>query len=336
MAYDRSMFATLAGGYPGTDPGRRADRSLNALVREILAEQVDAGLTLLTDGSLRWPDPIEAIGRALLGSDPGAPRRDRPLTVEAWTFAADAAAGVPVKQGLPGPYSLGRRFAQREAARADLTLTLAEALAGELVDLAGAGCPYIQVDEDGAATIGTDPVERALFRDAQARLLAGLARPGARPHLSLAIGGGNADAAGPETVFSVPYDSHFFDLIAGPDNWRLVTAAPAERGIVLGVADARSAEPDERELIVWAVAYAAASQGRGEVRIGIAPSGSLAGLPRAAARAKIERLGEVVRLIERRAEEPIAASLDPRAVHARSAALGRWRPRRPSAPGGGA
>jgi methionine synthase II (cobalamin-independent) len=320
------MFATLAGGYPATDPGRPPDRPVDELVRAILAEQAEAGLALLTDGSLRWPDPFEAIGRFLLGPGGVVPRRDRPLTVDAWTFAAGAAEGVPVKQCLPGPYSLARRFSVGEAGRADLTRAFADALAVELVDLAAAGCPFIQVDEPGAVTIDTDPVEQGLFRESQARLLAGLGSTGERPHLSLAISGGNADRAGAATIFAAPYDSHLFDLIAGPDNWRLVTVAPAERGIVLGVADARSPTVDEREIVVWAVGYGAASRGRGEARIGIAPSDSLAGLPRAAARAKIGRLGEIVRLVDRRAEEPIAASLDPRAVDARSATSGRWTP----------
>lgn len=322
------MFATLAGGYPATDPGSPPERSVDASIRVVLAEQAEAGLGLLTDGSLRWPDPLDALGRALLATDPSRPHRGRPLTVAAWTFAAAAAEGVPVKQCLPGPFSLGRRFAETEAGRSDLTLAFADVLAAELVDLAAAGCPFVQIDEDAAVTIGADLAERTLFRDAQARLLAGLddVSTGGRPHSSLAISGGNADAAGPDTIFAAPYDSYLFDLIAGPDNWRLVTVAPAERGIVLGVADARSPATDEREVVVWAVAYAAASRGRGEARIGIAPSGSLAGLPRAAARAKIERLGEIVRLIDRRAEEPIEASLDPRAIDARSAALGRWTP----------
>ena len=65
----------------------------------------------------------------------------------------------------------------------------------------------------------------------------------------------------------------------------------------------------------------------GEERIGIAPSGSLAGLSREVARAKLGLLGDVVRLIERRDDEAIAASLDPRAIDARSAALGTWRSR---------
>ena len=165
------MFATLAGGYPATDPGSPPERSVDASIRVILAEQAEAGLGLLTDGSLRWPDPLDALGRALLATDPLRPHQGRPLTVgAAWTFAAAAAGGVPVKQCLPGPFSLGRRFAAADR-RTELTLAFADVLAAELVDLAAAGCPFVQIDEDAAVTIGADPAERTMFRDAQARLL---------------------------------------------------------------------------------------------------------------------------------------------------------------------
>lgn len=346
------MFATLAGGYPAFEsptqllPGPEVD----ALVREILGEQTQAGLGLLTDGSLRWPDPVAAIGAALwdggrgpAGAGPGTFRWRGAITVAAWAFAAEAAGDLPVKQCLPGPYTLGRRLVRDDRRRAAETLRLADALAREVEALGQAGCPFIQIDEDDATQIGADEPERVLFRAAHEHLLAGVSTPGsganasnpdevgalqavARPHMSLAITGGNADAAGPETIFAPAYDSHFFDLLAGPENWRLITRAPAERGIVLGVVEARSAERDFPEVLVWAIGYAASTGGRGEGRIGIAPSGSLAGLPRSIARRKIELLGHVAGLVERRNAEPIAASLDPRAVDIRSAALGRWTP----------
>jgi methionine synthase II (cobalamin-independent) len=327
MAYDRPMFATLHGAYPAIDPGDVAERDLATLVRRVLEDQLEAGIGLLTDGGLPWPDPGAAILEMLGG--PVRPVRDRPLSVEGWAFAAEAATGTPVKQCLPGPYTLGRRFASADVDRRDLTLALADALAGELGDLAAAGCPFIQIDEDGATAIGVDVVERALFVEAHEHLLAGLGEPGAaeRPHLSLAIVGGDADAAGPETIFAAPYNSHMFDLIAGPDNWRLITRAPAERGIVVGVVDAGSAV-DDPAVIVWAVDYAASTHARGEARIGIATSGSLAAVPRAEARRKIDLLGRAVVMIDRRHEQPIGASLDPRATRSRGAALGRWEPDR--------
>jgi methionine synthase II (cobalamin-independent) len=337
MAYHPAVFATLAGGYPTTEtPGRlarpRSDEAADALVHDVVSDQVEAGLGLVTDGGIRWPDPVEAIGRRLAAGRGRGPRWRDPLTVPAWAAAARIAGDVPVKQCLPGPYSLGLRFATDDERRPALTLAFAEALAVELEALTVAGCPFIQVDEDGAVGIGLDETERALFREAHRRLLAAPAVGSGRPHLSLAVSGGNADLAGPGTILVPPYDSHFFDLLAGPDNWRLVTRIPTERGVVLGVVDARRPEPDDREVVVWAVGYAAASADRGEDRVGIAPSASLAGLPRSVARQKIGLLGEVVGLIERRHEEPIATALDPRAVDLRSSALGRWTSRRPRPP----
>ena len=113
----------------------------------------------------------------------------------------------------------------------------------------------------------------------------------------------------------------------------MITRAPPDRGIVLGVVDPGEAVTDAA-VIVWAIGYAASSGDRGETRVGIATSGSLAALSRAEARRKIDLLGTVVGLIDRRHVEPIAASLDPRAVDSRSAALGRWTPPAERRPGG--
>ena len=165
-----------------------------------------SGCGLLTDGSVRWPDPVAAVAEALLPEGGVRPDRASPLSVDGWAFAQGVAgeAGI-VKQCLPGPYTLGRRRGRDLAVpdRADLTLAFADALAGELVDLAAAGCVFIQVDEPAAIEIGSDPAERRVFVAAHDRLVAGLA-PAARtrPHLSLAVVGGNADAAGPETIFA--------------------------------------------------------------------------------------------------------------------------------------
>ncbi len=324
MAYDRPMFATLHGGYPALDPGEANDGAIGPLIRRVVEAQVEAGLGLLTDGGVHRPDPAVAFMKAIAGSGPAL--HTRPISVDTWQRTSEAAGAVPVKQCLPGPYTLARRFAPTEAARGDLTVALADALAGELVDLAAAGCPLIQIDEDAATGIDDD-VERSLFADAQRRLLAGLAAPGSpgRPHLSLAIVAGDADRAGSATIFGPAYDSYLFDLVAGPDSWRLINQAPPERGIVLGLVDPGSAVQDP-EVILWAIGYAASTRLRGEMQVGIATSGSLAGLTRADARSRIDLLGRVVGLVERSRTEPIAASLDPRAIDSRSAALGRWTP----------
>ena len=118
------------------------------------------------------------------------------------------------------------------------------------------------------------------------------------------------------------------DLIAGPDNWRLVVATPGDRGIVCGAISTAAGSEDRPEVLLWAAGYAASTGKRGPARVGLATASSLAGLPWPIAMRKLQVLGESARLAD---EPPNAARLrlDPRAVDSRSAALGRVGPRPP-------
>jgi len=145
-------------------------------------------------------------------------------------------------------------------------------------------------------------------------------------HRSLALTGGNADGAGIETILAAPYDSLALDLIAGPDNWRLVAAAPGDRGIVGGALSTAAGSDDGPELLLWAVGYAASTGSRGRLRVGLGTASSLSDLSWDVAVRKLERLGDAARLADRPIDEVVQA-LDPRAVSSRSAALGRVEPR---------
>ena len=229
--------------------------------------------------------------------------------VERWRATA-ALTDRPVKAALEGPYSSVR------AAGADPR--------SQLVELVAAGCPYIEIHEPAATRIGTDAAERSRFRDKHARLLDGLT--GA--HLSLAITGGDADAAGVETLLAAPYASLAVDLIAGPDNWRLVAAVPGDRGVVCGALSSAPGSDDRVEVLLWAAGYAASTGGRGSIRVGLATASSLAALPWELAVRKMTLLGEAARLADLPPDER-ARAVDPRSLDIRSAALGRYVPRRP-------
>ncbi len=71
--------------------------------------------------------------------------------------------------------------------------------------------------------------------------------------------------------------------------------------------------------MVWAMAWAAAR--RGAERTGATPNGSLRGLTRHAARRKIERLGEAVRISAMGPIVDVAAALDPTPYESRMAPL---------------
>ena len=212
------MFATLLGSLPR--PPLDDDAPLDMLVEAAVRAQEAAGLDPITDGGL--------AGEADL---PGAWAATQRLTDRA------------VKQAVTGPYTAGRSGNGSAHARTDATLAGALALNAALRELAAAGCPLIEVHEPAATAIGADDAERSLFREAHLRLLDGLDGT----HVSLALTGGNADAAGIETLLAAPYASLAVDLIAGPDNWRLVVATPGDRGIVCGAMSTAAGSQDGPE-----------------------------------------------------------------------------------------
>ena len=345
------MFAMLSGAWPrvtaggldlaaleaDVEAGGRSAAYLQAAVEELIAEavraQAEAGMGLVTDGHVRWADPGASVLEALAAGDTGPDG----LLVRAWRATAVAAAatgsGVPAAQAILGPYSLGQRDAidrrpafDPSADREGTTIRLAATLAGELAALAAAGCPMVVIEEPSAVGMGADPAEGALFAAAQERLLAdvGTVGDGAELHAMLAISGGSAAEARPESVFAAPYRSYLFDLITGPDNWILVRAAPPERGIVCGALQAGNAG-DQASLLAWAAHYAASAGGRGLDRVGLANATPLAALDPATARGALAQLGRAARLAGMPLERAVEAGLDPRTIR-----------RRPTAPGSGA
>jgi methionine synthase II (cobalamin-independent) len=318
------VFASLAAGYPRSPLPGQPERPGDELWPELLAEQEKAGLAILTETGARWADRVAPIAAGVAGLEAGEPvalpggelvtrlrvvdglGRRGPLLVEAWHEAA-ARTELPVKQTLVGPYTLGRLAELGGRGRRAITIALAEQLNRELRDLAAAGCPIVQIDEGLAAAIGDDREEWRLFAGALAALMDGL-EPDA-PHLSLGLVGGVIDPAGYDIVFGAPFRSYLVDVVTDPTAWRTVFAVPEERGVILGADDAHRTQPEEVEVLVWAMAWAAAA-GRGAERVGIAPSGTLAGLDRHQARRKIERLGESIRIANMGPLEGVADSLD--------------------------
>ena len=290
------MFATLLGGLPR--PPLAADAPPSAAIEAVVRAQEAAGLEPITDGGLGVVGRLE----------------------EPWRTAA-ALTGRAVKGVVGGPFTEAWAAGGVTAARTAATLDRAEALNEELRGLAAAGCAFIEVHEPAATAIGANEPERALFRDAHRRLLDGLAGT----HCSLALTGGDADAAGIDTFIAAPYASLAVDLIAGPENWRLVVATPGDLGIVCGALSAAAGSDDGPEILLWAAAYAASTGDRGPSRVGLATASSLAALSWAEATAKMAALGAAARLADLPDAERLS-KLDPRAIDIRSAAFGRYAP----------
>jgi methionine synthase II (cobalamin-independent) len=289
------MFATLLGPLPWPDAAAPGD--LDGAVDAAVRLQVEAGLAVATDGGLGGPDPV------------GAWRRTSALC------GADAVA----KAVVPGPWSLAGLDA----------LQVVGPILETIAALAAAGCQIVEIAEPRAAGVGADPAARRAYREAHDRLVAAAAAVAPGVHLSLSVAGtaGPALAAGVEAVLDAPYASLGVDLIAAPDDWGLVVAAPASRGIVAGVIGTSPEADEGPEVPVWGAGYAASTNGRGPDRVGLAIGHGLEVLPWPVAARKVRALGAAARIAAMPAGEAKARTLDPRAVSSRSAAAGRYVPR---------
>lgn len=254
------------------------------------------------------PNPVEAleeVGLELLAS--GEPALGPDVApgdvVIAWRAIAERTER-PVKQALLGPYASGDGAASNR-------------LAETITALAIAGCPFVDVVEPDLTPIVGSAAERDRFVAAHRALFAALPSEDAGVHCSLVVGGGDVDSVGAGTFFDLPYPSYAFDLIDGPDNWRLIAAAPMDRGIVCGALSSRANGDETREVLVWAAQYAASTAGRGPDRVGLANAGSLAELPPDVALRKLRRIAEAARIASAPSVEEVAGQLDSRAFGGR-------------------
>jgi len=311
------MFSTLLGALPvGPDDPVAAGDEPEAHLEDVAA-LCATGLELISDGG----------GPSIVTGDPSA-------VVTRWQTAANASA-VPVKAVLLGPYSTAHRAAKAAKAAKAATAsaerlratTSAERLRATIVALAEAGCPLVEIAEPDATGIATDPAAAAAFAADHRRLVDG----SEGIHASLALPAANLEGTPPAVLFDLAYASYAFDLIGGPDNWRLIVQAPADRGIIVGALGLAERADETREVLVWAAHYAASTNGRGLARVGLANAPAAPGSPpptRAQMLRKLAIVAEASRIAA--VEEPgeMAALLDRRAVDARSASGGRFAPAR--------
>lgn len=353
------MFATFAGGYPRKPLPAQPDRLgqaeadlragriddaayrivADAFVREVLDEMAVVALGIVGDGGVRSADRSVPWIRGLAGLQAGervaladgevvtrpvvsgGVRWHAPVLVGDWTFASQASELI-VKQTLLGPYTLAALSEPTDRRRRTaLATALGEAQREEVRALAAAGCTMIEIDEPSATAIGDDDAEWRVFRAAQERLTAGLdATIG--PHLSLGLWGGAIDPRGHAALIDPAYRSYLVDVLAGPTAWRFIDAVPPERGIIAGAGDASTERLDETEVLVWAMAWAAQG-GRGQLRVGVAPNGSLASIDRHFAHRKCLRLGEAVRIARMGPLQDVAEALDETPIESRMPELRR-------------
>ena len=198
------MFATLLGALPR--PPLPESASTEALLEAVVRAQEAAGLDPITDGGvLAGEDPVDGL------ASHGGPDR-------------------PGRQGSASRAVLARRQ-RRDGATpstaSSATWPMPAARSSRSTSRPRPGSGRTPTSAPGSATL-------------HQRLLDGVTGT----HLSLAITGGDAKAAGIDTLLAAPYASLAVDLIAGPDNWHLVVRTPGDRGIICGALPAEADSDD--------------------------------------------------------------------------------------------
>lgn len=272
------------------------------VVTEIIKEQEEAGVDLVTDGQVGWYDLVSRPTSRLDGIKIDGLLRffdtnylvRQPEVVGkisgSFGLADDyrRASGVTsseVKAVVTGPYTLARHSILSDGADvASVTAAYAEAAAQDVSALAEAGARIIQVEEP---SLLAHPDDAALVRDALERIAG--AKGGAR--ISLVTYFGRATPMLDE-IFSMPADIFGFDLTYDPD---LAGALEnADRPLALGLLDARNTKPDDIETTartVETIAEAVAARGVDELHL--QPSCGLEYLPRDRAKRKLERMQQI-------------------------------------------
>ena len=314
------MITTVVGNYPKIGPGTKAPNLRTAInrldagqitreevrqiadevTREVIAEQVETGIELVTDGQVRWEDGQTPFARCIDGLSlsgliryfdtntyyrqpvaEGPLTWREPMTVADFQFAV-ANSSRPVKPVITGPYTLARLSrTDHHPDLAHMVVELAEVLNQEAQELEKSGATIIQFDEPAILKHSED---YPLFREAMRRLTQGLAST-----LALYTYFGDVVPMAPD-FFQLPFHIFGLDFITGPANWKVLKDFPQGRSLGLGVVDARNTRLESVEELVEAVRRAASAVPPSHLYIN--PSCGLEFLPRESARQKLARLVE--------------------------------------------
>jgi 5-methyltetrahydropteroyltriglutamate--homocysteine methyltransferase len=239
------------------EKGEKTDADVRAaedqMTERALAEQIEAGLDLVTDGLIRWDDPVSHLAGRLSGVKingllrffdtnfyfrqpvvSGKIKREKSLVVEEFLFAKTQSP-QPVKAVLTGPYTLARLSIGQDAEAGKLTNLLegyTQALAEEVAALAAAGATSIQVDEPALLK---HPEDFSAFASA----VSALAARQAAARLILAFYFGDAAPLYPK-LQQLPVDGLCLDFTYSPGLPEIIAAEGSSKTLAFGLLDGRN------------------------------------------------------------------------------------------------
>lgn len=276
----------------------------DAAVRAAIEEQVRAGLDLVTDGQVRWYDPISHLAGKLEGIQingllrffdtnfyfrqpvvKSLLQRKNGLILSEFQFARSVSA-KPVKPILTGPYTLAKfTLVEHEPYRSleALVKAYADCIAAEMSALAAAGAEVIQLDEPAILAHST---EFSIF----SRAIEFLARHKGRARLALYVYFGDP-APLYERLQKLPIDILGLDFTYNPKLVHKIVMGGPSKALGIGLMDGRNTKLEDIPAVVQQVerilprVHAEACY--------LNPSCGLEYLPRDKAYAKLERMAAI-------------------------------------------
>jgi len=290
------------------DKGEKTEDAVRAaqdrMTELALAEQTEAGLDLVTDGQIRWADPISHLAGKLSGvridgllrffdtnfyyRQPvvrGKLERGEPLLLEEFKFAQEKSTRS-VKVVLTGPYTLARHSVNEDGGSGGFEKMLegyTAVLAAEVAELAAAGATVIQVEEPALLK---HPDDFPLLE----RCLTALAMSKDSAQLALVLYFGDPGAIY-DQLQTLPVDILGLDFTYNPELVDRVASNGTARTLMLGLVDGRNTRLEDPSATARQLEKLA--QGADLAHAYLSPSCGLEFLPRDRARQKLKHLAVI-------------------------------------------
>lgn len=318
------------------DRGERTTADLldaeNEMTRRAIADQVQAGLEVITDGQIRWYDPISHLAGKLDNVEikglvrffdtnfyfrqpviTRKPARNRNLVADEYSFARNALGHTPtpankggklsIKPVITGPYTLAKFSRATNSQNGSPSefdslearaLAYADMLAVEVETLAQMGAEIIQVDEPAAIKYPQDwaVLEKSLALLAQARDRA--VQAGQKVELALYVYFQDC-APVYEELLALPVDIIGLDFTYNAKLIDVIVSIGSPKPLGLGLVDGRNTRLEDPAVVARQIEKLLPKIAGGRAYLGT--SSGLEYLPRDRAIAKLELLGSIRALV---------------------------------------
>jgi 5-methyltetrahydropteroyltriglutamate--homocysteine methyltransferase len=313
------------------DRGERTTADLagaeDEMTRQAIADQMRSGIQLLTDGQIRWNDPISHLAGKLSGvringllrffdtnfyfRQPvltSRPERRGGLVVSDFRFSRNALGSLPtppdkagkvaIKPVLTGAYTLAKFSLIEDGAMGDLearAMAYAGALAAEIEGLADAGAEVIQVDEPAILRHPNDWPVFLLALEPLVRAREDARKRGRRVQLALHAYFHDC-VPHYERLVGLPVDIVGLDFSYNAKLVDLVASAGSPVPLGLGLIDGRNTRLEKPEAVARQVEKMLPKISGQQAYLG--PSCGLEYLPRDRACAKLELVAKIGRMVK--------------------------------------